>query len=320
MDSRRRAVAVRPGARLTPQVLPPLSRGGLPSYSNPIGLSVLVWECVVVKVASPLVLVFLASCGALAQAPKEDPPKAPAEPAVVGTLRGLGALIEKEGDAVVSIDLTVAKISDANLTGISAVKTLQRLDLSGTPVSDAGLATLKGLPQLEALDLRDTPITDAGLVHLSGLTKLRYLNLAGTRVRANLAPLGKLTALQTLDLSRTTLADNALNGLAPLKNLQTLSLYGTPLGDAGLGFLKGLSGLSVLDVGSTKISDAGLVSLKGLGKLSRLVVSGTGISDKGLASLQGAPALKLVDAIGTKITAEGAEAFIKSQPEARVSR
>ena len=54
--------------------------------------------------------------------------------------------------------------------------------LPNVQITDAGLTHLKALTSLEILRLENTQITDEGLEHLKGLTWLKYLNLQGTKV------------------------------------------------------------------------------------------------------------------------------------------
>src|SRR6516165_2132628 len=83
---------------------------------------------------------------AVAQRDKgKDGPKPPAkkaEPPVAANLRSIGAVIEKDGDKIVGVDLSGVALNATSLTGIDALKDLRRLDLSGTGLTDAGLAPI----------------------------------------------------------------------------------------------------------------------------------------------------------------------------------
>jgi serine/threonine protein kinase len=74
--------------------------------------------------------------------------------------------------------------TDAELTGLGGLTSLQWLDLSACKrVTDAGLAHLRGLTALQWLDLKGCKrVTDAGLAHLRGLTGLKELFLDAEQV------------------------------------------------------------------------------------------------------------------------------------------
>jgi hypothetical protein len=59
-----------------------------------------------------------------------------------------------------------ARVRDADLQGIAALKQLQYLNLSDTRVTDAGLKELAALKHLRSLDLKNTKATDAGMRQL----------------------------------------------------------------------------------------------------------------------------------------------------------
>src|SRR5262245_10273540 len=82
-----------------------------------------------------LVALALAAPG-LAQSGKKDKPKdagkadaKPAEPKEVTALRARGANFELEDGAVVGVSFFKARITDADLAGLSAIKGLRSLDL-----------------------------------------------------------------------------------------------------------------------------------------------------------------------------------------------
>ncbi len=100
-------------------------------------------------------------------------------------------------------------------------------------------------------------IKDVDLIHLGKLTALQRLDLSGTQVTdASLQDtLGKLTALKSLDLSGTKVTDASLKDtLGKLTALQQLGLWGTQITDASLKDNLGkLSALQQLDLSRTKV-------------------------------------------------------------------
>ncbi len=140
---------------------------------------------------------------------------------------------------------------------------VQWVFLDGTRVTDAELSHLAGLTSIERLDLHGTQVTDAGLSHLAGLTTLAWLLLRGTQVTdAGLLHLTGLTSLELLDLSGTQVTDAGLAHLAKSTSLRVLDLSGTQVTDAGLSHLKGLTRLLALNISRTQVTDAGVAALR----------------------------------------------------------
>ncbi len=127
---------------------------------------------------------------------------------------------------------------------------------------------------------------------IAGLTALQSLDLSGTRV-ADLAPLTKLTSLQRLDLDGTRVAD--LAPLAGLTALRHLDLDGTQIAD--LAPLAGLTALQDLSLNRTPVAD--LAPLAGLTALQDLDLDGTPVAD--LAPLAGLTALQSLWLDGTPV-------------------
>jgi Leucine Rich repeats (2 copies) len=127
---------------------------------------------------------------------------------------------------------------------------------------------------------------------INKLTALQSLDLSLTEI-ADLAPLRGLVALQSLDLSDTQIAD--ISPLKGLTALQSLNLSNTQIVD--LMPLKGLTALESLDLTNMEIVD--LAPLEGLTALRSLNLSRTRIHD--LAPLKGLTALQSLDLSDTQI-------------------
>lgn len=83
---------------------------------------------------------------------------------------------------IVELNLSGAKLGDADLGSVAGLKNLEKLNLSRSNVTDAALAHLKPLANLESLNLFGTTITDAGLANLQPLKSLKRLYVAETKV------------------------------------------------------------------------------------------------------------------------------------------
>lgn len=88
---------------------------------------------------------------------------------------------------------------------------IDRLDLSSSPVTDAGLSHLRRLSSLQVLCLPNTKVTDAGLRHISQLESLVSLDLFNTSIgNSGLHYLANLESLVQLDLTRTRVTEEGI--------------------------------------------------------------------------------------------------------------
>ena len=152
-----------------------------------------------------------------AAAPKAKPaPQEPDENSVAAALEKVGAGIRRDekrpGRPVVWVELTSkTQVTDADLRGVTNLKSLQTLNLGVTRVTDACLKEVKDLKDLQALQVAGTQVTDEGLKNVAGLQELQILNLAATRVTdAGLENLKGLKRLRLLDLTATQVTDAGL--------------------------------------------------------------------------------------------------------------
>ena len=184
-----------------------------------------------------------------------DPPTDPNAKAVpqadaIASLKDLGAVVkfdrnrdpfgDKETiDAVTGLDLSAARVTDADLKRLVEMKSLRELDLSEIPVSDAGLKEIQALTGLEILWLNGTKVTDAGLESVAGMT-----------------------ALKSLGLANTSIGDKGIERLAGLKNLEYLLLAQTQVTDAGLEHLRGMTNLKGLSLMGSRVTADGVKRLR----------------------------------------------------------
>lgn len=104
-----------------------------------------------------------------------------------------------------------------------------------------------------------------GKEQLHELTGLKNLDISGNRAVVNLAPLTKLTSLETLDASGSGIA--GIEPLAECTSLRELDISDTQV--ASLSPIAALTTLQVLDISGTGIPDLSpLASLRNLQKLS----------------------------------------------------
>src|SRR5262249_5095749 len=80
------------------------------------------------------------------------------------------------------LHVTLTKVTDSGLKGLSRQHRLRGLVLEGLPITDAGLENIRSLNGLCELYLQRTRLSDKGLVILSDLEKLMSLYLDQTAV------------------------------------------------------------------------------------------------------------------------------------------
>ena len=177
-------------------------------------------------------------------------------------------------------------ISDAGLREILRLKEIRVLRLHGTNITHDGLRQLNGMNllrltipsslmddeglklYLQAIQLPDELVltgswrlTDHGLQHLPLETV--ELNLEGGGITdAGIPALAKLTRLQSLRLTNTTVRGRTLNRLSSLPHLRLLSLSGCPVDDDALKPIGELSQVQRLTIVRSGISVVGLKKLR----------------------------------------------------------
>jgi hypothetical protein len=236
----------------------------------------------------------------------------------------------------------IISVTDADLAYLSRLTALSSLKLRDPRITDAGLASLKDMTRLNRLGLFGTQVSAAGLRSLRAMTELKILDLGGTRVD-DISPIGHLTLLRNLHLSRTPIDDKGLAPIVGLVGLDELKLDGTKITSASYSYLKHLSKLVGLSLDNTQVGDDGsaalaeltalirvgldetqitditVARLAGMPKLQSLSLSGTNVTDHGLATLTECQALRRLNIRGTKISRDGLRAFQTVRPEVRVS-
>jgi hypothetical protein len=160
-------------------------------------------------------------------------------PEVVRFLRSalpkqFGKLTPEEAEAITSLDLRGATITDTDLIQLAALPNLANLCLHGTAITDAGMAYLRNIPKLTSIDLRATKVTGAGVLMLP-TERIEALHLTDTQVKGeDLRSLPPMPKLQVLKLNRLSVDDTALASLPPMPSLTHVELDGTKISDDGL--------------------------------------------------------------------------------------
>jgi hypothetical protein len=129
--------------------------------------------------------------------------------------------------------------------------------------------------------------------------------------REHLLHLSRLWRLKVLDLSGTTVGDEAVETLLRHRSLEELHLNDTQVGSRGVIQLATLPNLETLSLSQTSVGDDGINALAACRSLEELAIDRTVVADEAIARLASLP-LKTFSASGTKAGSKMAAAFAKS--------
>ena len=204
----------------------------------------------------------------------------------------------------------------------SASTELEKLVLSKPvqtyiPLEDPVLERLAPVASLTELRLHQTKLPGAAL---APFTRLRYLDLSHNRFfdDRGLRHVGRMTALDKLYLTGTSITDEGLRNLAGLTQLSELALDGTGISDAGLAHLAGLTNLRRLDLLGSNVTDGGLVHLQRMTRLEELNLYRTKVSNAGLARLATLDHLRSLDVRYSRVTPSGVKELMARIPNVSV--
>jgi|SRR5688572_2017548 len=183
-----------------------------------------------------------------------------------------------------SVELFGPIVSDAGITHLAGLTTLERLRFDGnTLIGDAAVAALRKLTNLRELYFHMANITDAGLANVGGLTKLETLTLGHSQVGdRGMETIARFKELRTLDLQHTRVTDAGMEQLKGLTKLRWIALHGTRVTGRGFAHLSAMSDMTYIEGDDTQLDDTGLVSLRTLSKLEQLYISNTRVTEAGL--------------------------------------
>lgn len=121
-----------------------------------------------------------------------------------------------------------------------------------------------------ALDLAGCKVADADLIGLARASHLRSLVVQGNVTATGAAHLGRVKALEVLDLRDAQIGDTGLAHLAGLPALRDLSLSRAGVTDRGLLEVAKMISLERLALSRSAVTDSGLPALQPLARLRHL--------------------------------------------------
>ncbi len=263
------------------------------------------------------------------------------KPEVVKELPGLPGLK--------SVKLWGGSLTDAALKDVRRVRGLETLWLNNVKgVTGAGLEALHGsnlrelflegvpLTETQADGLRRIPLRRIGLLRckINGAA-LKRVAMMGGRVEglflegndlrdADLAIVGKLTALKELGLNSTTITGTGVAHLKGLKQLEFLRLDDNPLKESCLATVATFPKLRVLYLGNTSgVTDEGLkviARIKTLRELTLATGTFSKITDAGVLQLKALPKLERLHlGINSKISGRARDELRKALPKLQIT-
>src|SRR5438105_9972434 len=172
------------------------------------------------------------------------------------------------------------------------------------PLEDPVLERLAPVASLTELRLHQTKLPGAAL---APFTKLKYLDLSHNQFfdDRGVRQIGRMTALDKLYLTGTSITDEGLRNLEGLTQLTELALDGTGISDAGLAHLAGLTKLKRLNLQGSTVTDSGLAYLEHMTGLEELTLYRTKVSNAGLDRLSPLTQLRVLDVRYSRVTSSG---------------
>ena len=210
------------------------------------------------------------------------------------------------------------------IAGLSQCRKLMSLSLSGQRIDDSVLAGVAKLPNLERLYLGTPSVTSVGMQHLEGLSRLTTLSLwdIGDIDDQGIASIGKLTDLNSLQLTNMPVTDAGFGSIGKLTHLSSLQFENVPVSDRGFAELGQLNNLRTLWLwnrptnSGTGVSDIGIQTIRSLKQLTTLYIRGMQFGDAGMDAIGELTQLRELDLQGPQFTDASAQ-FIAQLAELR---
>lgn len=165
--------------------------------------------------------------------------------------------------------------------------------------------TLDARGNIQAIEAIGTGVTDAELARIGKLSALESLEIGGGKISdRGLAVLSGIPTLLRLYLHDLPLTDASLVHVAKLADLEALGIQGTRLEGPGLVHLSGLQGLQVLNLSRSGVTDRDLAHIENLKQLETLSLERTRVTGAGLAHLKKMSRLRVLNLKGCQVAGD----------------
>lgn len=237
-------------------------------------------------------------------------------------LPAIGAVIETNDDGTCRVLNLTDAAAESLCRGIDAndeqLKNIRVVRGKGT-ISKELAAFFTRMPRLAEFLWVEAGDSAEAVDQLAALP-VKKLRLCGLSIDpAGYTFLARLAKVEDLDISGSSLGDQACGFLASAAALKKLNLYQTAVTDAGLAALAPLAEhVTWLNLDATAVSDAGLESLKSWTNLTFLHLGRTSIDDQAVEPLSTLTALEKLHVTRTQMTEEGMAALQEKLPNCQV--
>lgn len=241
---------------------------------------------------------------------------APAIP-TAGELFGNGEKPAVNGPATTDTTEVVASPERVVPDGPTAQQIVDQFtSLRSDQITDGTLAQLASSPEAAAaiteIDMHGATVSATGLGYLSALPNLESLNISQTPIAADaLAAIGKSQTLMSINLSSSAANDRVISELSRIPQLQKLDLSGTKVTGGSATAFGSMRELTELTLVSTAADDQVVASLISL-PIRKLNLASSRITNASLPMLLKISTLESLDVSSCGITGVGFKGFGKS--------
>lgn len=152
------------------------------------------------------------------------------------------------------------------------------------------------------LDLSGVKVDDGVVARVAGLASLKRLVFDDYSPGVSMAPLARLSRLQTLELRGYDLAKDTLEWLPELTHLWRLHLTEAKGVKLGLANIARAKSFQYLRLDQTDVADADLNPLKGHPSLVWLDLTLTAVTDRAIDTIESIPELRVLNLNRTDVT------------------